>query len=94
MASDAADAALSLALAGAASDAGLLSLLVGRFAVTTHSVTFGPTGCSTARSDGAHGGGFGGVFGCFGSGPFGRAFALGVPRGEGVWVSSEELSAR
>ena len=62
--------------------------------LTTDSVTFGPTGWSTARSDGAHGGGFGGVFGCFGSGPFGRAFALGVPRREGVWVSSEELSAR
>ena len=55
----------------------------------TNSVTFGPTGCSTARSDGTHSGGVEGSFGCLG-----RGFALGGSRGDGVWVSSEELSAR
>lgn len=49
--------------------------------LATDPVTFGPTGCSTARSDGTHGGGVKGSFGCLG-----RGFALGGSPGDGVWV--------
>ena len=58
-------------------------------------MTLGSALCSTGRRLGAHGGGWSGCFGCSGAlgCSFGLAFAFGGPRGDGVWVSSEELTS-